>query len=676
MGNDLKQLLRSLESLDPDRRRRAVEGLAELDSLEALEALERTAREDTNLELRFQARQAASRLQERLQGGGEADEGTTIRFEGTADQKVAAIKRAAARKLPGTLEALLSHLEVEQDGQVRGTALLALGLLGDKGQIPVFSRHLADPDPNVRLNCVKALAYLDDSMAYPLFVVALNDPTPQVTSRAYGFLRKLGKGKLLALLQTMAEARHRWMRKAVAQACGRLNTPKVIPILRELAAREEGAVRTHALRSLQTLTDLGNAQARETLSALALPSPAPAAVPDTGAGSAEAAQIMATRSAGFIIPGAERDLPLNAQDPGDRLSALQDIVDEADPTRIPEVLARLQIERDLKIKSALLAALGKLGGPEELHHMQAYLEHPDARVRATAVENVGRLAGEAAPGLLSRFLEDPDNRTRANAVVALGEFPDVNVAPALVALTDSPEVNHRKSAIYAIVQLEDARFTGLLQRLADDGDAEVADRARDALKILTDKGVIPAPPKDAQAEIPTAPRPATPPAKPRRPPPPPAMRESHLPSRVDLDQAEFFPTAAAELAPTELLVACYFDYAAASLLALPLFGAIYGANPEGWRFAVMLAVAVGLPFWLVVTALSLQTGRDWARRYTLTAAMVLPIPGLAGPTRRILATDACLDFFDADPARPSGVARLATVLTGCSLVVFLVLFLS
>ena len=684
--SSLKKNLRSLQSLDPDVRKRAILALAEEHSLEALQALEKTANEDTSLELRFLAKKALASLQAAMSSNAAphpADGGDPF-FTGSEDEKIKAIKHAAAQKSPKTLERLLELLDKEESGRVRGTALLAVGLLGGSGQISVFSKYIRDTDPNVRLNCVKALTYLDESVSYPLFVVALNDSTPQVASRAYGFLRKLGKENIIALLKTMAQARHRWMRKAVAKACGRLNTPEVIPILRELASRAKGDIKTYAVKSLKTLTDLGNQQAQAVLGTMkdvadkiAQASQAEnlsVSTPNVAKARSEG-HIIATRSAGFIIPAGQKDLPLNADSPSDRMNALQEIVDEGDPARIPEVLTRLRIEKNLKVKAALLAALGQLGGDEEVDHIKLYLEHPDARIRATAVENIGKLNPENMVQLLKPFLEDEDNRTAANAIVALGDCEEVQLIPALEKLASSKKVNYRKSAIYAILQLEESDAASLLVKLGKDSNNEVAERAKEVLELLKAKGIVPsATVSEAEA---TKKKSQVKREKEKRRKEKAAARQSslnksQLPSRVDLDKAVYMQ---GELAPDSLLTACYFDYAVASSLAIALFGTIYLAAVDGPRFGVMLAIALGVPLAYVYTALCLQSGQEWARQFTLVTATILPVPGLGSKTKETLASEEAFDFFDTDPANPGVIGRASAGVTVGLLVIFLILLL-
>ncbi len=682
--SSLKQNLRNLQSLDPEKRKRAILALAEDHSLEALQALEKTANEDTSLELRFLAKKALASLQQALASSAapETKGGGDPFFTGDEDSKIKAIKLAAAQKSPETLARLLKLIETEESGRVRGTALLAVGLLGGAKQIAVFSKHVRDPDPNVRLNCVKALTYLDEAITYPLFVVALNDTTSQVASRAYGFLRKLGKDNIIALLKTMAQARHRWMRKAVAKACGRLNTPEVIPILRELSSREKGDIKTYAIKSLKTLTELGNKQAQAVLGTMK-------GVADQIAQSAQAdklsvstprgdsskseGHIIATRSAGFIIPAGQKDLPLNADSPADRMNALQEIVDEGDPARIPEVLTRLRIEKNLKVKAALLAALGQLGGDEEVDHIKLYLEHPDARIRATAVENIGKLAPDTMVQLLKPFLEDEDNRTSANAIVALGDCSEVNLLPSIERLVKSKKVNFRKSAIYAILQLEDAEAAVFLSKLSKDENDEVADRAKEVLQLLQAKGIKPATTEKAGAEAKEKKRAAR--AKKKKAAAAAkqsSLNKSQLPSRVDLDRADYMQN---ELAPESLLTACYFDYAIASSLAIALFGSISLAAVDGPKFGVMLVIALGIPLAYVWTALCLQSGKEWARQFTLVTATLLPVPGIGTTTKKTLSSEEALDYFDTDPSKPGVIGRAAAGTTVGLLVLFVVLLL-
>ena len=673
MTSKLKTALRKLKSLDPDKRKKAIMALAKEQSLEAVQALENTAKNDTNLELRFLAKKALSKLQDSMGKEGEESNSTLDKQleSGSDEDKIRAIKQAAAQRRPDTLEKLLALLKVEESSQVRATALLAIGLLGSKSEISVFSQYIRDPDPNVRLNCVKALSYLDESLSYPLFVCALNDKTPQVATRAYGFLRKLGKENTIVLLKTMAQARHRWMRKEVAKACGRLNTPEVTPILRDVCANEKGDIRNYAIKSLKALTELGNKQARSLWSSLKaansdeIPSPSPSSKPQKSAERQDFEVPLATRSAGFVIPSGDEDLPLNAKSAKERMQALQEIVDEGDPSRIPEILTRLRVEKNLKMKSALLNALGELGGEEEVEHIKPYLDHPDSRVRATAVENIGRLCPNDLHEILAPFLYDEDNRTAANAIVALGDCPQASFLPALEKLVRSKEINYRKSAIYAILQLENSEAAKHLHDLTNDEDEEVSQRAKEVLSFLKEKGILSSKlakerkkERDREKEVATALKKSS-------------MLKSQLPSRVDLDQTDFLQQKT--LAPIELLKACHFNYAVALILALTLFGVLHLFGMDGLRFGVMLGIALLVCLTYVFAGLSLQAGHEWARQFTLWSTLFLPIPKLANSSRETLESEEALDYFNSNPKDPGVAGRSTVILVFLSLVVFIVL---
>ena len=650
MSNDLKTYLRNIRSLDPDKRKAAVNGLADSDSIEALAALEKTAREDTNIEVRFQAENALQSLKQAMSNNSDSitDEApsTTTKSETAINEdkntrktdskdtnapkekgvgkppndsdtaKIRKIKALTANNSPETVPALVKLLKTEDSSAVRGTILLAIGLLGGTKYLQLFARYLGDDEPSVRLNCVKALTYMDDKMSYPLFVVALNDKNAQVASRSYGFIRKLGKDNIIGLLQKMAVSEKGWMKRAAAKACGKFSTPEVMKILKQLASDNSENIKSCALKSMKSITSRKSKtdKVEKTLKK---------DIQAMKRSMVENEILRSDKSVGFIVT-TDEDSPIHNENREIRLQTLEEIINEGDSDRLPEVLNQLPLEKDLKLKAIILTVIGRLGSDTDLPHIVEYLRHKDPRIRATAVEMTGLLQPENIGELLSPFLEDEDNRTAANTIVALKDIKNIDLTGALKRLAESKEINYRKSCIYAITQLNDNRGIKLLNKLKSDENSEVAAQATQAIAILDqNKKTKKRPEKVSKKPVPI------------------------MPSQFDLNKTDYRHV---ELSPVDILYPCYYAYAMASISAISLIAMIAISNNSQTVFYIQMIIAFVISIEYVAAAVSLQSGKEWARQFLLFTTKIIRIPMLAPKSAKILKHEDTLDLFGTDKA--------------------------
>ncbi len=112
------------------------------------------------------------------------------------------------------------------------------------------------------------------------------------------------------------------------------------------------------------------------------------------------------------------------------------------------------------------------------------------RARADSVEVIARIFKDSprAPDMLKPFLDSKDNRTRANAAK---EFYRYDAEKSIVVLQDMANSENkwmRLSAAWALGEIEETATSKVLEKLLDDPDEQVKNKARQALeKILGDK---------------------------------------------------------------------------------------------------------------------------------------------------------------------------------------------
>ncbi len=132
---------------------------------------------------------------------------------------------------------------------------------------------------------------------------------------------------------------------------------------------------------------------------------------------------------------------------------------------------------------ALVAAIGRLGGPAETGLLAPFLGDRDHRVRANAVEALAAIGSEEAIVLLIPALQDPDHRVQANAVRALAGVEGTSIPRLLRALALDGEVWNRDAALHALDSLDAPFALRLLAEVAR-GDAvpRLRAKARASLK--------------------------------------------------------------------------------------------------------------------------------------------------------------------------------------------------
>jgi len=116
---------------------------------------------------------------------------------------------------------------------------------------------------------------------------------------------------------------------------------------------------------------------------------------------------------------------------------------------------------------------------------------PRTRARADSVEVIAEIFKDSpkAPDMLKPFLDDPDNRTRANAAVAYYRYDPEKSMAILQEMSNSPDKWMRLSSAWALGEIADPVMSSVLEKLLDDPDSDVKNKARISLeKILKNGG--------------------------------------------------------------------------------------------------------------------------------------------------------------------------------------------
>ena len=113
----------------------------------------------------------------------------------------------------------------------------------------------------------------------------------------------------------------------------------------------------------------------------------------------------------------------------------------------------LKIDRNFKIRSAIITSIGRIGDKAGVPALQGALRDRDSRVRANAVESIEEILGEASINILKPLLKDSDNRTKSNAAKALFRLGDLSVLSDLEQMISAKENSTKISAAYTLGQI-------------------------------------------------------------------------------------------------------------------------------------------------------------------------------------------------------------------------------
>lgn len=299
----------------------------------------------------------------------------------------------------------------EPNERKRASIVTALGFLRDLTTVPTLSRALRDPDDRVKANAIEAIGRLrlPKEKALGLIQPFVRHADNRVRGNSLVLVAELGGLEMTPVFQSMREDPDKWVRATLGYVLSVVDHPKAMSLIIDLLKDGDGDVRKNAARAL--------------------------------AGRAKDGQI-------------EILLKL-LKDPSAfvRQQAVQTLGRVRARSAIPLLSRLFALERNFKIRSAIITTLGQIGDPSALTLLEAALRDRDSRVRANAVEAVERIFGEECGKLVRPKLEDPDNRCRANAAKAMFRVGEITVLGRLEQMLVHGDLPTRLSAAYAVGQI-------------------------------------------------------------------------------------------------------------------------------------------------------------------------------------------------------------------------------
>jgi HEAT repeat protein/beta-lactamase regulating signal transducer with metallopeptidase domain len=265
--------------------------------------------------------------------------------------------------------------------------------------------RLRDENAEVRRAAADALGKLEDARAVPALIAALGDRESEVRAAAAGALGNFEDPRALSGLSALLSDADRDVRKHALEA---------------LSDYESGVPVDGMLRLLQD----GDAELRHA--------------------AAHALGKWKDRRAGPALAALVRD-----PSAGVRAAAIESIGELRDATHVSAILPALG-DTDADVRHQALEALDELRAPIPEATLLALLRDRDADVRSKAADIAGERSVIAAIPSLRGLIDDPDADVRENAVSALSDMADDAAADALRAALDSRDAKVRRAAAEAL----------------------------------------------------------------------------------------------------------------------------------------------------------------------------------------------------------------------------------
>jgi cyclophilin family peptidyl-prolyl cis-trans isomerase/HEAT repeat protein len=392
-------------------------------------------------------------------------------------------------------DALLAALN-DRSEQVRGSAVEALGLLGDPTAAEPIARMAAQlvatgalatrpgDDDDVRRDTPTSVLRLS---IFALTRLKAFGPLASVVLDASGqpraawwpiafALQRLEDGRGKTALLTLARDQHPYTRAFAVRGLGALKDPSVVPALLPIAS---GADRAAAVEAVRALGRLGTAAGAPVLVSLLQN-------PQTDSHlRAEALAAAATVKAPTLD-----DVLLDAlgdPSPTIRAGALRALA-ARDLLMFLTVLSGIDADPDWTVRAALANVLGTLTPEAGLPRLRVLLEDADQRVIPSVLDSLVRLRAHDTVAILAARLKAEDPVVRAAAARGLGELKAIDHAAALVEAyrfgTRDTTYVARAAALRALADMRASEASSMLRDALADRDWAVRVRAAALLKEL------------------------------------------------------------------------------------------------------------------------------------------------------------------------------------------------
>ena len=430
----------------------------------------------------------------------------TLRNHRSWERRAMAAERLGQIGSPRAVFPLLKTIRdaKDEDDDVRGAALRALGRIRDPAAIPELIEALGtpeaalpqriaeilvrfgnaaviplcaevrNPDSEVRrMWAAEVLGWLGDREAAIPLIDALGDVNPEVRAKAAGALGKLAEARAIdRLLEMLLSDPIPFVRTRVAQALGAIGHPRVVDHLVQVLRDPEWWVR---IRAIEALEQIGMESAGILLAAL----------------EDEDAEVRRRAATALERMGYVRDSVEILEREGFRPDIMRILLLVGKAGVTEGIFGRIQTAKPPANK-LLVRVAGDIGDPAAAPVFIGLLGAcDDASLRARIVEALGKLRVPGSAPVLLRCLKDTDSWVRRAAVEALSGLVSKEHTEEILALLRDPAPETRIAVCRVAATLSSTAAGPDVERLLADPSPEVRAEALRTAAALALRGTGP-----------------------------------------------------------------------------------------------------------------------------------------------------------------------------------------
>lgn len=387
----------------------------------------------------------------------------------------------------------------DEAAYVRATAIIALGEMKLRKNIPEISRLIDDPEVEVRVAVCHALGRIGGANVLSPIVSLFRDQSSEVRDAVVETLSLMGRG-VLTMVHSMLEDNDSLVRGCAARVAGSVgDSESIIPLITIMTDSSEN-VRTaviealvniglasvfplitvleegdtdQRLQALETLSHFSDSKSREAMEKSANNDPDEIVRERAGELLKLGKKTIGDEHLAYYIPGLDElaqakgftgevaddaDFLLDSLVSGsrnDQVDATKTLIDKGEEGA--SILIRDTAGRNQQIKRAANEILGTMGKAVMQPALNSITDE-DPEIRKNAAMSLGRIDHEESLNALTNtIMTDKDAGVRATAASALGMIGNPDSINPLVIALDDPDERVRAAAISSLEYLDDER---------------------------------------------------------------------------------------------------------------------------------------------------------------------------------------------------------------------------
>ncbi len=165
---------------------------------------------------------------------------------------------------------------------------------------------------------------------------------------------------------------------------------------------------------------------------------------------------------------------------------VRELADRGDPAAKPAVLRAVGSETEA-VRAAAIAAMGKLGGADDVVRLAQMAAKAEGNVKKAALQSLVRLRGQGVDEAMIEALDDVEADARAELIAALADRQAEGVAGRLAQYLDAADGGVRVAAAEALGRIGTCQAIGPLAGVVAGDDGKARGAAAKAIQAICDR---------------------------------------------------------------------------------------------------------------------------------------------------------------------------------------------